>query len=101
MKQKQEKCCGSCCYYEHGNSNTGFGECHNCQDGMYCRPDGCCYRYISKEQARYYITVLTQHNKWRRNDNVPNSTPMQDPKEIGKAIDFAVEYLKTFIKLKR
>lgn len=62
-------------------------QCHN-QDS-----------FFSKEQAERYLHVLTEHNKWRRDDNVPNSMPMQDPTEIGKAIDFAVDVIKTFLEL--
>ena len=37
------------------------------------------------------IEVLTQHNKWRRDSNVPNSIPMVNTTELGDAIDFAIK----------
>lgn len=37
------------------------------------------------------IKILEQYNKWRRaNEDIS----MPDPKEIGKAIDCAIKYLK-------
>lgn len=35
------------------------------------------------------IKILEAHNKYRRDNNVPSIYPMTDPKELGKAIDFA------------
>lgn len=99
MKTCEKECCRNCCFYEHPNTNTGWGECHDTKGGSYSRPNGMCYRYVSIEQARQHIRTLEVHNKWRRDDNVPNAYPMQDPTEIGKAIDFAVEYIKSFINL--
>ena len=55
--------------------------------------------FVNKDDAERYIKVLEAHNKWRRDEHVPNSMPMQDPKEIGLAIDFAVDYIKTFMEL--
>lgn len=43
--------------------------------------------------------LLIYYNKWRRDNNVPNSYEMPNPKEIGKAIDVAVEALSKCINL--
>ena len=45
------------------------------------------------------IEILTQYNLWRRDDNIPNSQKMPDPKQIGLAIDKAVEVMKWIIAL--
>jgi hypothetical protein len=37
------------------------------------------------------ITILTEHNKWRRG---ADDLPMGDPRQIGLAIDYAIERLK-------
>lgn len=37
------------------------------------------------------IKILEQYNKWRRANE---DMDMPDPKDIGKAIDFAIKYLK-------
>ena len=43
---------------------------------------------MNKEEA---IKTLEEFNKWRRaNEDID----MPDPKDIGKAIDFAIKYLK-------
>jgi hypothetical protein len=94
-----EQCCGSCCYmvgedcYGYGMCAYIFGEHVRCFDK--CHND----HFVNKDDAERYIKVLEAHNKWRRDEHVPNSMPMQDPKEIGLAIDFAVDYIKTFMEL--
>lgn len=45
------------------------------------------------------IEILTQYNLWRRDNNIPNSYEMQEPKKIGIAIDKAVEAMKWIISL--
>jgi len=40
------------------------------------------------------ITILENHNKWRRNDKVPNDIVMAEPKELGVAIDTVVSGFK-------
>lgn len=43
--------------------------------------------------------LLVYFNKWRRDDNVPNSYEMPNPTEIGKAIDTAVDALSICLSL--
>lgn len=45
------------------------------------------------------IEILTQYNLWRRDDNIPNSQKIPEPKKIGIAIDKAVEAMKWIIAL--
>lgn len=45
------------------------------------------------------IEILTQYNLWRRDNNIPNSYEMPEPKKIGIAIDKAVEAMKWIIAL--
>jgi hypothetical protein len=45
------------------------------------------------------MAVLLQANRYRRDDNVPAIYKMPNPKELGRAIDFAVEYMKVFSEL--
>jgi hypothetical protein len=45
------------------------------------------------------ITILENHNEWRRNDEVPNSIVMVDPKELGIAIDLIVREFKKITPL--
>ena len=40
------------------------------------------------------IEVLQAHNEWRRDANIQNSKRMVDPKELGLAIDKAIEVMK-------
>ena len=42
------------------------------------------------------MAVLTQLNRYRMDDNVPSIYRMPDPKEVGKAIDFLVDYSKLY-----
>lgn len=41
------------------------------------------------------IEILEKHNKWRRDNSVPNKNTMADPTELGIAIDTVVDYIKT------
>ena len=54
---------------------------------------------VTKEEMQHHLDVLIATNHWRRDQNVPPTYPMPDPKEIGEAIDFAIEYIKTFMEL--
>lgn len=45
------------------------------------------------------IEILKQYNAWRRDENVPNSHEMPDPKEVGIAIDTAVDFISELIRL--
>lgn len=43
------------------------------------------------------LKILELHNQWRRYDGVPNKYEMQNPTELGIAIDTAIEALKSNI----
>ena len=45
------------------------------------------------------IEILTQLNLWRRDNNVPNAQEMPDPKDVGLAIDKAIETMKCIVGL--
>lgn len=100
-RKEEEKCCGACCYMI-GEDCYGYGFCAMCEERVRCF-DKCdkCHgdHFVSKGDMERAVEVLEAHNRWRRDDNVPNSQPMVDPKELGKAIDRAVDYIKTFMEL--
>ena len=52
---------------------------------------------MTREEAR---DILKWYNAWRRDDNVPNSYEMPNPKEIGIAIDVAISALDDLVDLK-
>ncbi len=45
---------------------------------------------MTVEEAR---DILIQHNKWRRDNGIPNSYTMVNPIELGIAIDVAIDVL--------
>ena len=97
--EEEERCCGACAYMI-GESPYGDGTCAKIfAETVYCGDK--CYgdHFVSKDDMTKAVEVLEAHNLWQRDPNVPNSQPMQDPKELGKAIDFAVDYIKTFMGL--
>jgi len=100
-REEEEKCCGACCYMI-GEDCYGYGFCAMCEERVRCF-DKCdqCHgdQFVSKDDMERAVKVLEAHNRWRRDDNVPNSQPMVDPKELGKAIDLAVNYIKTYMEL--
>lgn len=48
------------------------------------------------EEAR---DILILHNKWRRDDHVPNKYEMVNPTDLGIAIDKAIEALSNHISI--
>lgn len=49
---------------------------------------------MTVEEAR---DILIQHNKWRRDNSVPNSETMVNPTKLGIAIDVAIDVLTKHI----
>lgn len=41
--------------------------------------------------------ILELHNKWRRDNNIPNQYEMVNPTELGNAIDTAIDALNACI----
>lgn len=87
--------CGGCCWL-YGKT-LGYGFCANGfgKKNIWDR----CEQHVSKMQMRHYLAVLMQFNRYRRDNHVPSYYRMPDPKELGKAIDFSVKYIKTFSEL--
>ena len=102
MRQEEEKCCGGCCWF-HSEDTGGWGFCikqrGNDSDIMNCSDLCTTDMYNSREQMRHYQSILLQANRYRRDQNVPSIYKMPNPTELGKAIDFACDYIKTFSEL--
>ena len=49
---------------------------------------------MSPEQA---LDILVRHNKWRRDDHIPNSCDMVNPTDLGIAIDVAIRVLSEHV----
>lgn len=107
MKEKEEKGCGNCCWFKHEDTD-GWGVCYGSKYaiGYHIGDEGfprcnqaACNKYVSNEEQRHYMAVLLQANRYRRDDHVPSIYRMPDPKELGKAIDFAYNYIKTFSQM--
>lgn len=97
---KEERFCG-CCSWFYAEDTYGCGVCpfkfaemREC--GQQCDAGE---HFVSRERMRHYMAVLLQANRYRRDDNVPPLYRMPNPTELGKAIDFAVEYMKVFSEL--
>lgn len=97
MKDKEEKFCGECCWF-YGEDTWGYGSCPFRFAELQRCSDKCMIteKYTSKEDMRHYMAVLLQANRYRRDQNVPSIYKMPDQKELGKAIDFAYNFIKTF-----
>lgn len=94
----EERCCGDCCWFNHEDKDD-YGICY--LDNRFCPYcwDVSCEDYVSDRQMRHHMAVLLQANRYRRDQHVPSIYKMPDPKELGKAIDFAVEYMRVFYKI--
>ena len=98
-REAEERCCGACCFMI-GESPYGDGTCAKIfAETVYCGDQCHGDHFVSKDDMERAVKVLEAHNRWRRDDNVPNSQPMVDPKELGKAIDRAIDFIKTFMEL--
>jgi hypothetical protein len=99
MKEDDLKCCGSCCWFKHEDTD-GFGVCYRRYPDHipYCGEDPC-KEYVSNKEARHHVAVLIQANRYRRDQNVPAIYSMPDPKDLGAAIDFATMYIKQFSEI--
>lgn len=104
---KEEKCCGCCCWFKHEDTD-GYGICYGSKYaigyriGNECFPrcnNTPCLDFVSNEQMRHHMAVLLQANRYRRDPHVPAIYRMPNPKELGEAIDFAIEYIKVFTNL--
>lgn len=99
---KEERYCGNCAWFKHEDAN-GFGICYQCDkpigDVFGCSHVCHCGEFVSREEERHYRAVLLQANRYRRDQHVPSIYRMPDPKELGKAIDFACEYMRVFSEL--
>lgn len=56
--------------------------------------DEACEKFDRGFEHRHYIATLIQANRYRRDNHVPSIYRMPDPKELGEAIDYAIEILK-------
>lgn len=97
----KDKFCGECCWF-YAEDTDGWGFCA-CQKGkeldiMNCS-DMCEDDYVSKKEMRPHMAVLLQANRYRRDDHVPAVYRMPNPTELGRAIDFAVKYMRVFSEL--
>ena len=98
----EEKCCGNCCWFKYEDTD-GFGNCVvdriKKAFGFTRCGDVACDEYVSNKEMRHHMAVLLQANRYRRDQHVPAIYRMPDPKELGKAIDFSVKYMKVFSRL--
>ena len=45
------------------------------------------------------IRIVENHNKWRRDNNVPPKTKMVEPKKLGVALDVLLIVAKDYYKI--
>jgi hypothetical protein len=99
MKQKEDKSCGECCWF-YAEDTDGYGLCPLAlMETKRCDEPCTNGKIVSREVMRHHMAVLLQANRYRRDDHVPAVYRMPDPKELGRAIDFAVEYMRVFSNL--
>lgn len=99
-EKKREKFCGECCWF-YAEDTYGYGCCpYRFAEVKQC--DEKCdvpVKYVNKRDMRHYMAVLTQLNRCRRDLHDPAIYKKPLPVEIGKAIDFAIRYIKIFSNL--
>jgi len=94
------RCCGECAWF-YAEDTHGYGCCpflfaevKEC--GNECAAQE---HFVSRRQMRHYMAVLIQANRYRRGGHVPSWHRMPLPSDLGKAMDFACKYMKTFSNL--
>ena len=94
--KEEERCCGSCCWM-FGENCDGDGCCakHYLDKTPNCG-DMPCDDFFSYKDMRHHLAVLLQHKRWF---HATNGLMPIDFDGIEKAIDFAVDYIKTYSKL--
>ena len=97
MSKETKHYCGECVHMKYKDTE-GWGTCDVDTEPTNCGYDAC-KDFFSTELARHYIATLIQANRYRRDQHVPAIYKMPDPKELGRAIDFAVEIMKKYLEL--
>lgn len=94
--EQEEKRCGNCCWF-YAEDTYGFGGCaHRFAEIRECGDKCNVDKYVSREEMRHHLAVLLLHKRWF---HAPTGLMPIDFDGIEKAIDFAVDYIKTFNKL--
>ena len=72
----------------------GDGQCDKTGETMNCEEPACKYFVDREKEHRHHIATLIQANRYRGDNHVPSIYRMPDPKELGKAIDYAINFMK-------
>ena len=93
------ECCGNCCWNLYEDID-GWGTCIHEYPDRTTKCDDLCYngKFVSNETKRHYLAVLIQINRYRRDKHVTAIYKMPNPKELGRAIDFACDFAVQYIK---
>jgi len=78
----------------------GFANVENISEDTFNSEDywSCdCNNEMSVKEA---MNILIQHNKWRRDNHIPNKYDMVNPTELGKAIEVAISSMEKLLDCK-
>lgn len=101
MAKKKEQYCGNCAWF-YAEDTYGFGGCtHQFAVTRKCEYKCNVDKFVSREEMRHHLAVLTQIKRILRYQEVGEYTRVNVPprKDQKKALDFVVEYVKTYSKL--
>lgn len=101
--EKEDKYCEDCCWFANID-DKGYGNCAHyackAKEQMPIHANyNACNNFVSNEDARHNVAILVQHNRWRKDQNVPPIYHPVDVIELGNAIDFACNFIKTYMEL--
>ena len=87
--------CGECvnlkCEYTDGN---GIWFMQDVEHSAVNCGDEACEKFDRGFEHRHYIATLIQANRYRRDNHVPSIYRMPNQKELGEAIDYAINFMK-------
>ena len=97
--KKDDKCCGSCCWFCHENAD-GWGNCVNSfpvDNLMHCSDLCTTDEYVSRQEMRHHMAVLLQYKRYAHDIGVNYRWPPYVDRL--RAMEFAYNYMKVFSKL--
>lgn len=100
-KGMKTDCCGNCIWFAQEMTDV-YGYCVKHARDPYAKDcfsgADACGAHVSDMELRHAVAVLMQHNRWRRDQHVPNHRKMVNAKDLGRAIDLVVDFTKTYME---
>lgn len=97
LKDKEEKCCGNCCwFFSEDTDGWGFCAANKCTIGEFINcTDMCQDDFVSRQEMRHHMYVMLRIKYWYEGVH----WHVLNPHEMHEAYSFAYKYMKVFSNL--